>query len=68
MGARFGRVGRRNGETRTMAHHGKSFVVLRESAPAERREDMAVLLLGSAYSLIVWTSIGWQLWRLWRQL
>ena len=47
-----------------MARREKSYVILRERTRAERREEIAVLLLGGAYSLAIWAAIGLQLGRL----
>ena len=50
-----------------MPHCEKRFVVFRDSTPSERREEIAAVLLGGAYSLVMWATIGLQLWRLWPQ-
>jgi hypothetical protein len=47
----------------TMAAKRKNSGVLRDSTPAERREEIVMLLLGGAYSLPVWAAILLQAWR-----
>jgi hypothetical protein len=51
-----------------MAHRSKKHIVLRASTPAERREDVAILVSGGAYRLMYWAVVGLHLWRLWRPL
>lgn len=44
----------------------KKLGVIRDSTPAERRENIAMLLLGGIYSLAMWAAVLLPLWRLWR--
>jgi len=47
-----------------IAKYEKRFDVLRYGTPAERRANFMMLVLGGAYSVLYWSAVGVQLWRL----